>query len=178
MSANKTRIIPSRDALEALFSSLINQYGQQLYWHIRRIVVGHEDAEDVLQDTMINAYTHINRLKDASNVRAWIYRIATNEALQFLRRQTYLFQSIDTLASSLVVKMKEEASPTASQIEILFQEALLQLPTIQRVAFNMHYYDELSYEEIADITGKSIGTLKTSYHYATKKIKNYIKQHA
>ena len=111
------------------------------------------------------------------SLATWLYRIATNEALQHLRRQTHMFQRIDSLNDSLVEKLEAEALLDGDELAIMLQKALLTLPTQQRIAFNLRYYDELSYEDIAAITGKTIQTLKTNYHYATQRIKNYIKEH-
>ena len=107
-----------------------------------------------------------------------MYRIATNEALRVLRRRTHIFQSVDTLGETLVEKLESESDLDAKAVEMLFQKALLQLPTQQRIAFNMRYYDELSYEEISRITGKNVSTLKTNYHIAQNKIKQYIKENS
>ena len=160
------------------FRALMKQYGQALYWHIRRIVVGHDDAEDVLQETCIRILGNIASLKTSEALTTWVYRIATNEALQHLRRQTHLLQSIDSVSDTLVNKLEAESFIDGHEIESIFQRALLTLPTQQRIAFNLRYYDELSYDEIARITGKNVATLKTNYHYATQKVKEYIKQHA
>jgi len=160
------------------FRLLMQLYGRQVYWHIRRIVVGHEDAEDVLQETSIKVFNHIDSYKGDGAFILWLYRIATNEALQHLRRQTHLFQSIDSLSESLSAKLHAETLLEEAEAETLFQQALLTLPTQQRIAFNMRYYDELSYDDIARITGKSVNTLKTNYHYATQKVKSYIKDHS
>ncbi|MBR5102869.1 MAG: RNA polymerase sigma factor [Muribaculaceae bacterium] len=157
------------------FELLMRQFGRQLYWHIRRIVVSHGDAEDALQETCIKILNGIEKFR-GGDIKAWVYRIATNEALQQLRRQTRLFQSIDSLNDTLIEKLEAETHIDTKAIEVTFQKALLTLPTQQRIAFNMRYYDELSYEQIAQITGKSVATLKTNYHYATEKIKNYIKE--
>ena len=127
---------------------LLGKYGSRLYWHIRRIVV------------------------------TWVYRIATNEALRLLRRRTGFLQSIDSLGEVLVEKLEDEAGMDADAAEVLFQKALLQLPTQQRLAFNLRYYDEMPYEEIAKVTGKNVNTLKTNYHFAVNKIKNYLKEHS
>lgn len=159
------------------FRQLTKQYGEKLYWHIRRIVVSHDDAEDVLQETFIKIYTSVDSLLDASKFTAWIYRIATNESLGLLRRQTHLFQSIDALGPVLANKLEAETTMDVSRVEVIFQKALLTLPTQQRIAFNMRYYDELSYDEIARITGKNVNTLKTNYHFAVEKIKKYLKDH-
>lgn len=156
----------------------MKQYGQILYWHIRRIVVGHDDAEDVLQETCIKVLDNIDSFKGDGPLLTWLYRVATNEALQHLRRQTRLFQSIDSLGDALISKLRAETVFDGNELETIFQQALLTLPTQQRIAFNLRYYDELSYEEIARITGKSIPSLKTNYHYAAQRVKNYIKEHS
>ena len=166
---------PSRR--EVGFRMLMKSYGQALYWHIRRIVVGHDDAEDVLQETCIKVLNSIRSYRGDGSLATWLYRIATNEALQHLRRQTRIFQHIDSLSDSLTEKLQAETPLDGSELELLFQKALLSLPTQQRIAFNLRYYDELSYEEIAVITGKTVQSLKTNYHYATQKIKNYRKEH-
>ena len=160
------------------FRLLMRQYGRALYWHIRRMVVSHDDAEDALQETSIKILSGIDRFRDDGDLMAWIYRIATNEALQQLRRQTKLFQSIDSLGDSLGEKLEAESALDPDAAEVIFQKALLTLPTQQRIVFNLRYYDELSYDEIAAITGKNVGTLKTNYHYATERIKQYIKDHS
>lgn len=160
------------------FRMLMGQYGRKLYWHIRRIVVGHDDAEDVLQETCVKVLCNITSFKGDGTLGMWLYRIATNEALQHLRRQTSLFQSIDSLGSTLTAKLQAESMLDDHEVEMMFQQALLTLPTQQHIAFNLRYYDELSYEEIARITGKSVGAIKTNYHYATQKVKNYIKEHS
>ena len=157
---------------------LLGKYGSRLYWHIRRIVVGHEDAEDVMQETAINILAGIDKFEQKSSLSTWVYRIATNEALRLLRRRTGFLQSIDSLGEVLVEKLEDEAGMDADAAEVLFQKALLQLPTQQRLAFNLRYYDEMPYEEIAKVTGKNVNTLKTNYHFAVNKIKNYLKEHS
>ena len=160
------------------FKTLMRQYGRIIYWHIRRIVVGHEDAEDVFQETCIKVLSSFSSYRGEGSLCTWLYRIATNEALQHLRRQAHLFQSIDSLGDTLIEKLKAETTLQENEASTIFQNALLTLPTQQRIVFNLRYYDELSYEEIARITGKSVNTLKTNYHYATEKVKTYIKGHS
>ena len=160
------------------FRRLMKIYGERLYWHIRRIVVGHDDAEDVLQETCIKILSAINSLQSGDKLMTWIYSIATNESLRHLRRQTRLFQSIDSMGPALTSKLEAENQIDGQVVEMAFQKALLTLPTQQRIAFYMRYYDEMSYDEIASITGKNIGTLKTNYHYATEKIKKYIQNYS
>ena len=166
------------DTRDEGFKMLMKQYGHRLYWHIRRIVVGHDDAEDVMQETCIKVLDGINSFKGSGLLMTWLYRIATNEALQHLRRQNHTFQSVNSLTQELTAKMQAESAIDSDKLELLFQQALLTLPVQQRIAFNMRYYDELSYDEIARITGKSVSSLKTNYHYATQRVKDYIKDHA
>ncbi|MDD7250995.1 MAG: sigma-70 family RNA polymerase sigma factor [Prevotellaceae bacterium] len=161
------------------FRTLTKRYGRRLYWHIRRIVVSHDDAEDALQETFIGIWSHLDHFRgDAGALQAWAYRIATREALQVLRRQTHLLQSIDSLSETLAEKLEAETSLNADRAATTFHHALLKLPTQQRIVFNLRYFDELTYQQIADITGKSVCTLKTNYHYATQRIRQYLKDHA
>ena len=159
------------------FRLLMKQYGETLYWHIRRIVVAHDDAEDVLQETCIMIFSSIDSFRGDGKLTTWIYSIATREALTQLRKQTHVFQSIDSLGSTLAERLEAETPMDANTTEVLFQKALLTLPTQQRIAFNLRYYDEMSYDEIANITGKNVNTLKANYHFAQDKVKKYIKEH-
>jgi len=154
-----------------------DRYGKRLYWHIRRLVVSHDDAEDALQETFIKIFTRADSFRGDS-LEAWCYRIATNEALQLLRKRTHAFQSLDSLSGELSEMVAAESAPGADRSAVLFQQAILQLSTQQRVAFNLRYYDELSYAQIAAITGKSENSLRTNYHYAVEKIKEYLTEHA
>lgn len=158
--------------------ALIERYQQPLYWHIRRMVVCHSDAQDVLQNTFIQIYLHLRKLKDKKAERAWVYRIATNEALQWLRKK-HEYLSLDTDdAQSLVHLLKADPyTDIGDHLVFLLQEATLTLPTMQRSVFNLRYYDELPYEDIAYITGSSVGAAKTNYHIAKEKISNYLLEH-
>ena len=169
-------MLKSPDNREKGYRLLLAKYGSRLYWHIRRIVVAHEDAEDVMQETAINILAGIDKFEQKSSLGTWVYRIATNEALRLLRRRSGIFRSIDSLGETLVEKLEDEAGVDADSAEMLFQKAVLQLPTQQRLAFNLRYYDEMPYEEIAKVTGKNVNTLKTNYHFAVSKIKNYLKE--
>jgi len=154
-----------------------DQYGQRLYWHIRRLVVSHDDAEDALQETFIKIFTKADTFKGDS-LEAWCYKIATNEALQSLRKRTHAFHSLDSLNGELADLVLTESAPDADRSAILFQQAILQLSTQQRIVFNLRYYDDLPYTQIASITGKSENSLRTNYHFAVEKIKKYLKEHA
>lgn len=168
----------TRDANDIL-QLAARRYGKRLYWHIRRLVVSHDDAEDALQETMTKIYSKAGTFRgEESALEAWCYRIATNEALQVIRRRRHFMQSLDSVGGELAEMVASESAPDADRTAILFQQAIMQLSTQQRVAFNLRYYDELPYAQIAEITGKSEGTLKTNYHYAVEKIKEYLKEHA
>lgn len=154
---------------------LIERYHRPLYWHIRRMVVSHDDAQDVLQETYIQIHTHLTELRQAESERAWVYRIATNEALQWLRSRHEFLSLEDDDASPLInTLMVDIYTDTGDQLVLLMQEAILTLPTMQRTVFNLRYYDELPYEEIASVIGSSVGSAKTNYHYAKEKISNYV----
>ena len=165
------------NAVEA-FDRLIEQYGDRLYWHIRRVVVNHEDAEDVLQETFAKAYTSIADFRgdSESSLIAWLYRIATNVAINVLRRRKkWAFSSLDSVRGDLLATFEHEIDPSADEIVVRLQKAILALPTKQRLVFNMRYYDELSFEQISQATGQSVSTLKTNYHYAVERIKAEVK---
>lgn len=139
------------------------------------MVVCHEDAEDVLQETFIRIFEHLADLKDLTQERAWVYRIATNEALQWLRSRHEFLSLEDEDATPLINTLKADPyTDTGDRLLVLFQEAVLTLPTMQRTVFNLRYYDELPYEEIAAVTGSSVGAAKTNYHLAKEKISKYI----
>ncbi|MCQ2111323.1 MAG: sigma-70 family RNA polymerase sigma factor [Bacteroidaceae bacterium] len=157
---------------------LMRKYGEPLYWHLRRMVVSHDDAEDALQETMINVYKYRSTYSREYQLSSWLYKIATNEALKLLKQKTSEFQSVDDLGDSLKDSVRSEASPDADEALILLQEAIALLPTKQKLVFNLRYYEEKSYEEIHDILGDSVNTLKTNYHYAANKIKEYITEHS
>lgn len=163
---------------EAGFRKLMSEYGDRLYWHVRRIVVGHDDAEDVMQETAINIYKYASTFKGECSLTTWIYKIATNESLKWLKKHGGTSGSADFDSAVLADKIAVENDLDENSAVVLFQKAVLTLPAQQRIAFNMRYYDELSYEEISKITGKSVSTLKTNYHFAVEKISNYLKENS
>ncbi len=160
---------------EPAFRSLMFAYQERLYHHIRKLVVVHEDADDLLQETFIKAYKNLEGFKGNSSLFTWLYRIATNEALGFLRKkkQKY-FLPIHDYNAELAGKLEVELSPAADEVECKLQSALLKLPDKQRLVFNLRYYDEMPYEQIAEITGTSVGSLKASYHIAAKKVEEHL----
>lgn len=163
----------NRPIVQIKIEQLIERYQEPLYWHVRRMVVGHEDAEDVLQETFIKIFQHLSELQKNESERAWVYRIATNEALQWLRTKremVYLDDEEAELKPLLDTLLTDGYTDTGDELVLRFQEAILRLPTMQRTVFNLRYYDELTYEEIALITGSTAASAKTNYHLAKTKI--------
>ncbi|MBO7266360.1 MAG: RNA polymerase sigma factor [Bacteroidaceae bacterium] len=153
----------------AAFSDLVKAYSETLYWHIRRMVLDHDDANDLLQNTFIKAWTGIDGFLGNAKVLTWLYRIATNESLTFLNRSTLTTDDTDTCEHQL------EADPyfDGEELQVRLQKALQTLPPKQRMVFNMKYFDDMKYEEMSSILGTSIGALKASYHLAVKKISTF-----
>ena len=178
MKSEITLIAQLRSNAVEAFDLLIEQYGDRLYWHIRRVVVQHEEAEDVLQETFARAYLSIGSFRGDTegSLTAWLYKIATNLAITALRkRKKGIFSSLDSVRTDLLATFEQESDPSADEIVVKLQKAILALPTKQRLAFNMRYYDELSFEQILQATGQSVSTLKTNYHYAVQKIKEQVR---
>ena len=160
------------DELRQVFNQIVSDYSERLYWHVRRMVGSHEDADDLLQDIFLKIWTALPSFRGEAQVYTWVWRIATNETLNWLRRErvraALRFQSADALAESRI-----EADPyfngTAAQRELF--KAVARLPEKQRQVFVMRWWDELSYEQISAITGTSVGALKASYHIAQEKLR-------
>ena len=157
------------------FNLLVQKYQQRVYMHIRRLVIEHGDADDLVQETFIKVWRNLGKFRAESNLYTWIYRIATNEALSFLKKKKrkYLFTSID-YNTKISKNLEDDNFYTGNEIQLRLQKALLTLPDKQRLVFNMKYYDDLKYEEMSEILGTSVGALKASYHIAVKKIKKII----
>lgn len=140
------------------------------------MVIDHDDADDITQEVFIKVYKSIDDFRQDAQLYTWIYRIATNECLNFLRRKNRrFFLPIGDAAGELTAKLTSSSYVTADEIQLKLQTALLKLPDKQRLVFNMKYFDDLSYEEIAEITQTSVGALKASYHHAVKKIEDFLK---
>src|SRR5579875_486055 len=163
---------------EQAFTAIIKKYQERLYWHIRRMVVDHEDANDVLQNVLIKVWNGLENFKEESQLYTWLYRIATNESLTFLdqqkKRSAVSLSDVETGLSNKIVADKHF---DANKLEWKLQLAIQQLPEKQRVVFNLRYYDEMPYEEMSRVLETSEGALKASYHHAVKKIEDYIKNH-
>lgn len=161
------------------FTQLVKQYQEPLYNQIRRMVLIHEDADDVLQNTFIKAWTGLENFRGDSKLSTWLYRIAVNESLNFLERQKKKTTSIDTDEPSLGMEIANtlQSDPyfDGDEVELQLQEAIAQLPDKQRAVFNMKYFQEMKYEEMSAIMGTSVGALKASYHHAVRKISDFFK---
>jgi RNA polymerase sigma-70 factor (ECF subfamily) len=154
---------------------LVDTYQQKLYWQIRRIVIIHEDADDVLQNTLIRAWQGLKNFRQQSSLFTWLYRIATNQALLHLEKKAREKNiSYEDVASHLAKSMYSDPYFKADAVLAKMQEAILTLPEKQRIVFNMRYYEEMSYEEMSEILDTSVGALKASYHHAVKKIEEYL----
>ncbi|MBN1768252.1 MAG: RNA polymerase sigma factor [Prolixibacteraceae bacterium] len=159
------------------FHELVKTYQEKLYWHIRKIVIGHDDTDDVLQNTFIKVWNNIESFREESGLYTWLFRIATNEALTFLsqKKRRSIFSGNfenDYLINSLVSDEYFEGS----EIQLKLQKAIIKLPDKQRLVFNMKYFDEMKYEDMSKILDTSVGALKASYHHAVKKIEEQLKQ--
>ena len=153
------------------FRLLVEKYSVRLYWHIRRLVIIHEDADDALQNTFINAWKSIGDFRNESSIFTWLYTIATNEALSLInKRKKNNAISLDDLDSRFAASLEGSTWFDGDAAEIRLQNAILKLPEKQRVVFNLKYYDDITYEEMSTILNTSVGALKASYHHAVKKI--------
>lgn len=163
---------------EKAFTDIIKKYQERLYWHIRRIVVEHEDANDVLQNVFIRVWNGLENFREDAQLYTWLYRIATNECLTFLDQQKKRAAiSIDEEESGLANKVRADKHFDANKLEWKLQLAIQQLPDKQRIVFSLRYYDEMPYEEMSRVLETSEGALKASYHHAVKKIEEYILNH-
>lgn len=156
--------------------TLMYAYQSRLYWHIRRLIVDHDLAQDVLQETFIKTYQNFHQFKQDSQLYTWLYRIATNEALQQLNKMKKMQKTDEDADYYMQNLVADNAGTDADEIQLLLQRAIQSLPEKQRLVFTMRYYDDLPYEEMSKILDMSVGTLKTNYHYAKQKIEDYVKE--
>lgn len=157
---------------EKAFNLIVEQYTERLYWHIRRFLCNHEDANDLLQDVFIKIWAALPSFRGESQLFTWIYRIATNEVLNHLRKQRFkALVSFQDVTEVLEKKIDEDARFNGNEIQRELLKALQRLPEKQRIVFSLRYFDDLTYEQISEITNTSVGALKASYHYACNKIK-------
>lgn len=161
---------------ESGFRSLMHQYQEQTYWHIRRMVTTHEDADDVVQNTFIKVFRNLDKFKGNSKLYTWIYRIATNESLTYLKsRKRRHSESIDESENNIENNLIADDYFDGDSVQLLLQKAIVALPDKQKAVFNLRYYEEMPYSDMSEILETSVGALKASYHHAVKKIEEYIK---
>lgn len=169
--------LKQKDTQSKAFEMLINTYKERLYWHIRRIVLDHDDADDVLQNTFIKVFRSIDGFKGDSKLYSWMYRIATNESLTFLKQKSRkLGVNSEALQERMANNLQADVYFEGDEIQYQLQQAIATLPEKQKLVFNMKYFEELKYEEISEILETSVGGLKASYHHAVKKIESYLKE--
>ena len=180
MSKNESELIirlQNPNQREAAFRDLVGVYQERLYWHIRRIVLSHEDADDVLQETFIKIFRHIDQFKGESQLFSWMYRIATNEALTFLKRRARIQGMSDQdVQDKMVANLEGDPYFDGDAAQLLLQKSLAKLPEKQRLVFNLKYFEEMTYEEMSQILDTSVGALKASYHHAVKKLELFLKE--
>lgn len=156
---------------------LIECYQQKLYWHIRKIVISHDDSDDVLQNTYIKIWKGLENFKGESALYTWLYRIATNESLTFLKqKQKRNTTSLHPIEYQLSKELESDQYFKGDEIQMKLQQAILTLPEKQRIVFNMRYFDEMPYEKMSEILETSVGALKASYHLAAGKVEDFLKQ--
>ena len=169
--------LTSETSKDSAFKDLVSLYKERLYWHIRKIVITHDDADDVLQNTFIKVYKNIHKFKGESKLYSWMYRIATNESLSHLKENAKM-RSItsEELQQHTIDNLQADVYFEGTEIQIKLQKAIATLPYKQQLVFNMRYFDEIKYSEMSKILETSVGALKASYHIATKKIEDYLTQ--
>jgi RNA polymerase sigma-70 factor (ECF subfamily) len=155
------------------FELVVRQYSEQLYWQVRRIVLTHEDANDVMQNVMLKAWTNLNTFRKDSKLSTWLYRIAINESLDYIRRQKNATMVSADDASGIANTLLADDYFYGDETEAQLQEAIAKLPDVQRTVFNLRYYEEMKYSEISEILNTTEGALKASYHIAVKKIADF-----
>ena len=157
------------------FNLLVREYQERIYWHVRKMVIDHDDADDLVQEIFVKVWKNLGQFREDSRLYTWIYRIATNECLNFLRKKKKrFFLPIHDLEGELTQKLTSQVEPSGDEVQMKLQKALLKLPDKQRMVFNMKYFDDMKFSDIAEITGTSVGALKANYHHAVKKIEDFI----
>jgi len=158
------------------FNLIVRKYQESVYWHVRRLVVSHDDANDIVQDVFVKTWQALGKFRKDSALYTWIYRIATNEAFSFLnkKKRRFMLPLVD-VSKQLEETLESDVYYQGSEIEKKIQKAILSLPDKQRAVFNLRYYDEMKYEDMAEILNTSVGALKASYHHAVKKIEQFVR---
>lgn len=168
--------LKDRTLRNSAFSFVVEKYSPKIYWHIRNMVLSHDDANDLVQETFIKAWNSLDTLRGEAHISTWLYRIAINETLAFLKKRQIETIPIDSDEYDIAGTIESDAYFCGDSTDILFRKAIETLPEKQRLVFNMKYFEEMKYEEMSDILGTSIGALKASYHIAVKKIEKFIEE--
>ena len=164
---------------ERAFREIVDSYSERLYWHVRRFLCSHEDTDDLLQDIFIKIWSALPSFRGDSQLYTWLYRIATNETLNFLNKQKVRSAlQFESLSSKLEEKIDEDPWFNGDSMQRLLMKAIQKLPEKQRLVFAMRWFEDLSYEDISEILGTSVGALKASYHFATEKIKTFLEKYS
>lgn len=174
--AEVIRQLASPEGRQKVFPTIVDQYSQALYWKIRSIVLTHDDADDVLQNTFLKAWKNLPTFQGKAKLSTWLYRIAINEALDFLRHQKTATLSSADADLTVANRLMADDYFDGDKSQALLQEAIATLPDVQRTVFTLRYYDEMKYSEMSEILGTSEGSLKASYHIAVQKITDYVKR--
>lgn len=158
------------------FHTLVTTYQERLYWHIRKIVLNHDDTDDVLQNTFLKVWRSIDRFREESSLYTWLYRIATNESITFLNsKKKKSMMPLNDVNEYLMENLMSDPYFNGDEIQIKLQQAIIRLPEKQRIVFNMKYFDEMKYDDMSEVLDTSVGALKASYHHAVKKVEEYLK---
>ncbi|MDH6356094.1 RNA polymerase sigma-70 factor (ECF subfamily) [Dysgonomonas sp. PH5-45] len=167
--------LKNTDTQKIAFARLVKEYSEKLYWQIRKIVLVHDDANDVLQNTFIKAWTNIDGFRGDSKLQTWLYKIAINEAISFINKQRqHTDIPLDDADNYMINRLESDSFFDGDAAQVKLQKAILQLPEKQRIVFNMKYFDEMKYEEMSEVLDTSVGALKASYHHAVKKIEDFL----
>ena len=165
------------DTQNYAFNLIVRKYQERIYWHIRKIVVNHDDADDVVQNTFLKVWGGLQNFREDSQLYTWLYRIATNEALTFLKKKrTKYFLPIVDVEQQLSNTIETDPYFDGDELQAKLQKAIIRLPEKQRLVFNMKYFDEMKYEDMSAVFGTSVGALKASYHHAVKKIEKFLEE--
>ncbi|MFZ5429480.1 MAG: RNA polymerase sigma factor [Bacteroidota bacterium] len=167
--------LKSDNRKDLAFNELVMKYQERLYWHIRKIVINHDDTDDVLQNTFMKVWKNVDNFREESTLFTWLYRIATNESLTFLnQKKRHSLAPMNEVSDFLQQNLEADEYFDGDDIQKKLQQAILKLPDKQRLVFNMRYFDEMPYQEISEILETSVGALKASYHHAARKIEDYL----
>ncbi len=170
---NIVRLLRNEKTRSLAFTQIVEEYKEKLYWQIRRMVLNHDDADDVLQNTFIKAWMGLDSFRGEAKLSTWLYRIASNETINFLERRKKTITSIDDADNGVALQLEGDPYFDGDETQRQLQEAIATLPVRQRQVFNLKYFEEMKYEDMSEMLSTSVGALKASYHHAVKKIAEY-----